>query len=212
MGLPIPVLTEPSALPVQRHPRQTLHHVWAPKLGRTLMLTGRDQLHLWVMLEAHPGVTRYCERPSAHDASGPGPAADFWALRDGTPVWLRLASNESESTGDPPIQTVAAADLQRHRQWIANWLSLLPYLSSASPLGLGPLQAEVLDFVGPEARLDEIEHHFSRTDPVLVRTAVIATLHDGRLISQDLQSAPWHLGMRLRPTPRFRAGSPHAPQ
>ena len=37
-------MTEPIALPVQRHPRQTLHHVWAPKLGRALMFTSLGSL------------------------------------------------------------------------------------------------------------------------------------------------------------------------
>ena len=43
-------MVEPVALPVQRSPKQTLHHVWAPKLCRIVMLTGQDQLHLWAML------------------------------------------------------------------------------------------------------------------------------------------------------------------
>ena len=45
---------EPSPRAVNRHPKQTLHHAWAPKLGRTVLFTSREQLHLWVMLEAHP--------------------------------------------------------------------------------------------------------------------------------------------------------------
>lgn len=42
-------MTDPITLPVKRFPKQTLHHVWAPKLNRTVVLVGRDQLHLWVM-------------------------------------------------------------------------------------------------------------------------------------------------------------------
>ena len=49
---------EPTALPLQRLPRQSLHHVWAPKLGRIAMFTSQQQLHLWTMLEAHPAVIR----------------------------------------------------------------------------------------------------------------------------------------------------------
>ncbi|MCK6372781.1 MAG: hypothetical protein L6Q69_01610 [Zoogloea sp.] len=207
-------MTEPIALPVQRRPGQTLHHVWAPKLGRTLLFTRAEQLHLWVMIEAHPGVTRYCERPSSGKPGRPCPQADFWALREGAPVWLRLVdtSQDCEGVADPLVQVISTGELQRHRHWITNWLSLLPYLSSASPLSLKPLQAEVLDFVGPQARLVDVEHQFARTDPILVRTSVIACLHEGSLVSPDLQSAPWHLGIELRRGPRGPRGWTHAPQ
>ena len=46
---------EPVSLPLHRLPKQTLHHVWAPKLGRPILLTGQSQLLLWAMLEANPG-------------------------------------------------------------------------------------------------------------------------------------------------------------
>ena len=39
-------MTDPIALPVNRLPKQTVHQVWAPKLNRTVVLAGRDQLHL----------------------------------------------------------------------------------------------------------------------------------------------------------------------
>ena len=84
-------MPEPAVLPLQRLPKQTLHHAWAPKLGRTIVLNSLGQLRLWALLEAHPGVTRYCERPAWPDDEEPSPCPDFWALRDGTPIWLALA-------------------------------------------------------------------------------------------------------------------------
>ena len=79
----------PEPLPVSRLPKQTLHHVWSPKLQRTLVLTSVNQVRLWVMLEANPAVTTYCERPvlasNQHD-----PHADFWLLQDGRPQYLAL--------------------------------------------------------------------------------------------------------------------------
>ena len=211
-------MADPVARPVQRSPRQTLHHVWAPKLNRAVMLTGQEQLHLWVMLEAHPGVTRYCERPSLDDTHNPCPVADFWALRDGTPVWLRLEAEASGtapnavSAENPIVENVSADELKRHRHWIHNWLSLLPYLSSASPLSLRPLQAQVIELVGREASLDEIERHFANTDAVLVRTAVIAALHEGSLISEDLQNKHWDRSARVYRSYRNTFGHHHAPQ
>ncbi|MDE1947291.1 MAG: hypothetical protein KGL43_17495 [Burkholderiales bacterium] len=197
-------MIEPIALPVQRRTWQPLHQVWAPKLGRILMFTRPEQLHLWVMLEAHPAVTRYCERPSSGDSRCPAPAADFWALRDGVPVWLRLADEPQDgaATAGPDVQAITAEALQRHRHWITNWLSLLPYLSSVGPSSLRLLQVEVLDFVIRQARLVDIEHHFARTDPILVRTAVIGCLHEGSLVSLDLQRAPRHRGPAESPPPK----------
>src|SRR5260370_41763081 len=79
----------PEPLPVSRLPKQTLHHVWSPKLQRTLVLTSVNQVRLWVMLEANPAVTTYCEHPvlasNQHDAH-----ADFWLLQDGRPQYLAL--------------------------------------------------------------------------------------------------------------------------
>lgn len=209
-------MVESVALPIQRGPRQTLHHVWAPKLRRIVMLTGHAQLHLWAMLEAHPGVTQYCERPAPPDAAQDLPVADFWAIRDGSPCWLRLAEASAEgaasldrATSHEGVDLISPDELKRHRVWIRNWLSLLPYLSTTSPIGLEALKAQVVEVAGNEATFDEIERHFGQTDPVLTRTAVIAALHAGLLVSQDLKHKPWDRATRVcRTPPRDR----HAPQ
>ena len=209
-------MVEPVALPIQRGPRQTLHHVWAPKLRRIVMLTGQAQLHLWAMLEAHPGVTQYCERPASPDAAQALPIADFWAIRDGSPRWLRLAQASAEravsldrATSYEGVDLISPDELKRHRVWIRNWLSLLPYLSTTSPIGLEALKGQVVEVAGVESTFDEIERHFAQTDSVLTRTAVIAALHAGLLLSQDLQHKPWDRSTRVcRTPPRDR----HAPQ
>ena len=197
-------MKEPIALPLQRYPKQTLYHAWAPKLGRTILFTGRDQLRLWAMLEAHPGVSRYCERPTWPDGADQGPVADFWALRDGKPVWLEVQEDPSpERVADPPVSpslvvdTITLEELDKHRIWIQNWLSLLPYLSTASVLSLGELQTSVIEFVGRGSCIGDVESHFSSVDSVLVRTAVVAALHQGRLVSADLQSLPWDMSTRI---------------
>ena len=46
-------MDEPVSLELERLPRQTLHHAWAPKLGRLIVLSSVGQLWLWAMLEAH---------------------------------------------------------------------------------------------------------------------------------------------------------------
>jgi len=209
-------MVEPVTLPVQRSPRQTLHHVWAPKLRRIVMLTGQAQLHLWAMLEAHPGVTQYCERPASPEAAQALPFADFWAIRDGSPIWLRLAEVPVDGaasidcgTSHEGVELISPEELKRHRVWIRNWLSLLPYLSTTSPIGLEALKGQVVEVAGNKSTFDEIERHFGQTDSVLTRTAVIAALHAGLLVSQDLQHKPWDRSTRVcRTPPRDR----HAPQ
>ena len=195
---------EPIALPLHRLPKQTLHHVWAPKLKRPVLLTSQGQLRLWAMLEANPSVNRYCERPSWPAECGPRPALDFWVLREHQPVWL--ASEELASTlpiQDPcqqqgiVVQSVTANDLDSHSVWIQNWLSLLPYLSATSSLNLDHLGKQVVEFFTRESSFDDAERHFARDDGVLVRTAVIAQLHAGRLFSGDLLTRPWDLDTRV---------------
>lgn len=208
-------MPEPAALPLQRLPRQTLHHAWAPKLGRTIVLNGFGQLRLWAMLEAHPGVTRYCERPSWPGDEEPSPCPDFWALRDGMPVWLALAETQVPTDEAPPlaeaspVHLVTADELDRHRVWIGNWLSLLPYLSTAAGLDLDALSEPVAEFFRQEASLDDAERHFIRFDPVLVRTAVVAGLHRGVLFSADLLVRPWDGQIRVA---RCAGAVSHAPQ
>ena len=62
------------------------------------------------MLEAHPGVSKYCERLAwPDDETGDG-YVDFWALRDGRPLRLVLSDSISgsisESTTDDQTRTV----------------------------------------------------------------------------------------------------------
>ena len=199
-------MPEPTALPLQRLHGQTLHHMWAPKLGRTVVLNSMGQLRLWAMLEAHPGVARYCERPCWTDELSPQPPPDFWALRDGMPVWLVLADEAPTAASDgpaparlPDVRYVASGELARHRVWIQNWLSLLPYLSMTASLDMASLRELVVGFFEREASFEEVERHLSHLDPVLVRTAVIVGLHTGLLVSADLLVRPWDRHTQVGP-------------
>jgi hypothetical protein len=192
-------MSDPAPLPLQRQPKQTLHHVWAPKLGRPVVLNSRSQLHLWAMLEANPAVSRYCERPCPATDDEPV-AADFWAVHDGRPTWLSLADAPQTSgsiSAGPGVVMVSGAELDTHRVWIQNWLSLLPYLSSAAALNLVDLRSRLVEFFAREASLAEAEHHFAAVEPVLVRTATIEGLHRGQLLSPDLRVSPWTPSMRI---------------
>ncbi|WP_144022304.1 hypothetical protein [Caballeronia sordidicola] len=109
----------PEPLPLSRLPKQTLHHVWSPKLQRTLVLTSVNQVRLWVMLEANPAVTKYCERPALVSNQRDSHAV-FWLLLNGRPQCLALelaseSTRHEDSSVDTPyfllIQTIRPADL-----------------------------------------------------------------------------------------------------
>jgi len=197
-------MTDPMPLPMQRLPKQTLHHVWAPKLGRPVVLNSLRQLQLWAMLEANPHVVRYVERPADSSDFDETLAADFWALYEGRPTWLVIGGtqyNETSGIGAAQHTTplrISPEEIDRHRIWIQNWLSLLPYLSCAGALSFEGLSAQVIAFFERDASLADVERHFSSSDPVLVRTAAIAGLHRGHLFSADLLVSPWTSSMRIR--------------
>ena len=107
------------------------------------------------------------------------------------------------------VQVVAAEELDRHRVWIGNWLSLLPYLSTAAWLDLEALSVPVAELFRQEASFDDVERHFVRIDPVLVRTAIIAGLHCGVLFSGDLLVRLWDRQTRVV---RCTGAASHAPQ
>jgi hypothetical protein len=196
----------PEPLPVPRLPKQTLHHVWSPKLQRALILTSVNQVRLWVMLEVNPAVTTYCERPASVSAQH-GSRADFWLLRQGRPQCLALDSASKSTPHDDSsvgtlsplfIETVRPADLDEHRVWIQNWMTLLPYLNTGFRLLDAALAKDVVEFFEQEASFLELEQHFARHDPILIRTAAIAGLHAGDLLSPDLDTQPWTLNSRIQ--------------
>jgi hypothetical protein len=205
-------LSEPAPLPIKRLPKQTLHHVWAPKIGRIVLLAGNDQLRLWTMLEAHPGVSKYCERPAWPDDETGGGVVDFWAQKDGHQLRLVLSDSMSDSISEPStgdqtrtmpseargIDTVSSIALDEHRIWIQNWLSLLPYIGPASTLGLDSLAAAVVAAVTGEISIGELEDRFAQFGELAVRTSIVLGLHRGHIASEDLLNKTWDASTRLR--------------
>lgn len=206
-------MSDPVALPIKRLPKQTLHHVWAPKLGRIVLLAGNDQLRLWTMLEAHPQVSKYCERPTWPDAQDASANLDFWALKDGQQLQLVLTGSPAGIPigGVPPargaIDIVSSAALDEHRIWILNWLSLLPYIGSQAALGLDSLAAAIVAAVVGEISIGEVTDQFTHVEALAVRTCIVLALHRGLIASEDLRHRPWGASTRLRPVTSRR---PHA--
>jgi hypothetical protein len=185
------------------------------------MFASETQVHLWVMLEANPGVTNYCERPALSVEQAAESVADFWVIRDGVDQWLTVEDNvdearvpdphrASQTTQDSPcVETIFRKDIERHRVWIQNWMSLLPYLATGSHLIDPTMLMSMIQFFDRLATIDEAEQHFSRIDPVLVRTSIIAGLHGGQLISPDLTALAFGRHTRVS---RYCRGAPHETQ
>ena len=160
------------------------------------------------MLEAHPAVSRYCERPTWPDETEAAPEPDFWALRGGAAVWLALgdAPHCEPSVARPPavlptVEWIRAEALDEHRVWIQNWLSLLPYLNSTGTPALESLVTSVVQAVGANTCFDELERQLSTTESLLVRTAAITALHRGLLVSEDLKHKQWDRFTRISKLP-----------
>jgi len=215
-------MTRPVPLPVRRLPRQTLHHAWAPKLQRPILFSSAMQLRLWIMLEANPGVTSYCERPALSVEGVTEPLADFWVMRDGRQQWLSIDDSADvqadapeqqpatqTSRSAPEVEIISREEIERHRIWIQNWMLLLPYLATGAHLIEPTLLANVVEFFDPSGTIDEAEQHFPHIDPVLVRTAVIAGLHSGQLISPDLVTLAFSRHTRVS---RYHRGETHEAQ
>ncbi|RQR48113.1 hypothetical protein DIE19_33665 [Burkholderia sp. Bp9126] len=165
------------------------------------------QLRLWIMLEANPGVTSYCERPALSVEREMEPLADFWIMRDGREQWLSIDDSPDvqadayepqpaaqTSRSAPDAEIISREEIERHRIWIQNWMLLLPYLATGAHLIEPTLLENVVECFDHAETIDEAEQYFPHVDPVLVRTAVIAGLHSGQLISPDLVTLAfsWH--------------------
>ena len=80
-------------------------------------------------------------------------------------------------------------------------MSLLPYLSAGKRLIDARLAKAVVGFFERETSFMELEQHFARYDPVLIRAAAIAGLHSGDLLSPELSALPWTLHTRIQRHP-----------
>ena len=149
------------------------------------------------------------------------PFADFWVMRDGAEQWLivddyvdrvrapdpHIANQTSQAA--PCVETISRKEIERHCIWIQNWMSLLPYLATGSHLIDPASLGNVLQYFDRPATIDNAQQHFSRIDPVLVRTAIIAGLHGGQLISPDLTTLAFSRHTRVS---RYRRGETHETQ
>lgn len=182
----------------------------APKLRRSLVLTSWQAVRLWAMLEAHPQVRQYCERPATIELDGRTRVVDFWARRNSGDVWLLLDDEgaaelelDDEAKGAPrlgadQVQLISRAALDAEAMWIENWLRILPYLVANGGLVDPMLVDAIVDECGEPMTLVSIEARHISVDPMLVRAALFIAVHAGRVIGLDLREKPLEYGSRFQ--------------
>jgi hypothetical protein len=157
-------------------------------------------------------VIRFCERAAYIDGQSGKVLADFsvryrWRhellILDlaTTPGQAAEASSDRSQAANPTlvdlgsgervkIRYVCSADLLAMRAWTANWERMLPYLAANESLVPKALPSQILKFAARRHQLNVIEREFARIDLMLVRTAVFALLHRGKLDAPSLRSEP----------------------
>ena len=165
------------------------------------------------MLEAHPGVTQYCERPAIAVIDGKERLVDFWLKMDGRERWFVISTDAETSlniefSGAKPkninsrhIEVLSPQSFAEHEIWIDNWLSILPYLASNASLVTPELIAQVAAQCHEPTYLQTLESGNPLHDPVLVRSAVFMAAHSGVLLGVDLAARRWDMQSQFRRNP-----------
>jgi len=177
-----------------------VHHyqVWSPKLARRLSLYSRRAIDFWAMLEAHPEITTFCEYPGRIRVDECSRLADFairkldgdeFIVLDGAA--LSPLGDEEPFLLDPkPVRKIEDAALDAHRTWIANWLQMIPYLTSNGRFLTPGVLTRLSERLSAPKPLVTIERHMLPLDPMITRTAAFELLRRGIVKSDDLINRP----------------------
>ena len=175
------------------------HHleVFSLKADRRLTLYRESAVEQWVILEADPAVTAFCERPGFIQSEGKRYLADFWVRYFDRKELVILFDSPSEPSVKPgvalhnaglTVRSVQSSEIAASRAWIANWKRMLPCLVATRGLVPPSLSDAIERFVARPHRLLSIESEFTTGDPVLVRAAVFGLLHAGRVQAPELRA------------------------
>lgn len=181
---------------IQRSKWMHHFHVWSPKLSRRISLYSREAVDFWAMIESHAAILTFCEYPGFILVDQKPRVADFvlrrpetneFVVLDTAPL-VAIDANACEILDPLPVTAVSSESLKPHRQWIDNWLRMLPYVTS----NVRFLTDEFLDRIergltSPKP-LYTIERDALPADPVLTRSAVFDLTRRGRLTSLDLST------------------------
>ncbi|MBY0240080.1 MAG: hypothetical protein K2X55_12265 [Burkholderiaceae bacterium] len=167
---------------------------WAPKIGRRLTLFSPLQVRLWTLLEGTPWVTCYCERPAYWRHDSGKLLTDFWVRAGRREVCLIVAGESRlgyagalSPSEDIDVRYIDAKFLASRSIWIENWMRILPYLSANARFVSTRLLKGIEQAARSAPTLGDIERDFQPHDIVLVRTAALMLLHQGRVTARSLR-------------------------
>lgn len=167
------------------------------KANRRITLYRPAALDQWILLEADPAVTTFCERPGFVQAEGRRHLADFWVryvdrqelvILFDLPETIDVKPVASMDAAGLTVRSVQQPELAASRVWIENWKRMLPCLVATRGLVSPALSSAIERFVAHPQRLLSIEREFSTGDPVLARAAVFGSLHAGRVRAPELHA------------------------
>ncbi|WP_442809199.1 hypothetical protein [Trinickia soli] len=148
------------------------------------------------MIESHAAILTFCEYPGFILVGQKPRIADFVLHKDGKDEFVVLntaalgAIDESacEILDPLPLTVVTAEALKPHRQWIDNWLRMLPYVTSNERFLADALLDRIEHHLASPTPLYAIERDALPHDPILTRSAVFELTRRGRLASPDLRT------------------------
>ncbi|WP_112175343.1 hypothetical protein [Paraburkholderia unamae] len=193
-------------IPIQRSKWTHQFHVWSPKLARRLSLYSHAAVDFWAMMESHASVLTFCEHPGVILVEQKPRIADFVLRRDDVTEFVVVETKPLNTIDaelleilDPlPVTTVSADALIPYRQWIDNWLRMLPYVTSNGRFLSNEFLDRIEQGLASPTPLYAIEYEALPTDPVLTRTAVFDLTRRGRLVSPDLRLGELNRHTRFR--------------
>jgi hypothetical protein len=190
----------------RRRPWQRRIEVYSPKIQRRLTLYSRDAHDAWLLLEADPEVSAFCERP-AYVAEEAGRLIDFWVDRGRHANFWILSGNEEQLVGLPTeihevaVRIVHRADMIAVEMRVKNWSQILPYLISFMREASRRLQDDIFNRVEKPRRLAHLEAAFQPIDVSLVRASLFELVAKGRVVAPDIDSVPLGWSMLFRRSP-----------
>ncbi|MGZ8160332.1 MAG: hypothetical protein ACXWT1_20040 [Methylobacter sp.] len=152
----------------------------------------------WLLLEADREVTEFCERPCRLHPKVSKRLVDFWVKTRTEEYGLLIQTAQethpdAEMTKDAPIKEIRSVSLKDLKAWeqrIQNWRLILPYLIANRTLITQDLTDSVMDLMHKPQSLGSVEHYFRGRDSVLIRAALFKLLHQGHIVSEDLDKRP----------------------
>lgn len=178
--------------------------VFSPKISRRLSLGGYDAYRTWLVIEANPLISTFCERPTFVDGPG-GQVVDFWVQlgreRAGEFWMVEGIARQAPDAGVPPpekfsvldglpVRYINRADLLAWSIPIANWARITPYLVSHKRYKDMLLEQSIVAFLNQFEPLDTLLERFAQRDETTVQAALFSLLAEGRVVSPDLATAP----------------------